>query len=238
MKFKISKEVFEKFPEAVIGIIVAERANNSGENVEINEILQNSENEVREKFSAEQITKIPEIVAWRNAYSAFGAKPSDYRSSIEALLRRLLNGKNLPRINKIVDLYNYISIKYLVPAGGEDLDKIDGDILLTFADGSENFIALGEGEITHPKKGEVIYTDNKEVLCRRWNWRESEKTKFTETTKNAFLCVEALPPTNREKIQNILNELASLVEKYCNTKTKIFILSKENPAEEIFTRQK
>src|SRR3989344_2939818 len=78
------------------------------------------------------------------------------------------------------NIYNYISIKHVIPVGGDDLDKIDGDLELTFAKGNEKFVQLNSSEIDHPKKEEVIYKDDKEVTCRRWNWRECDKSKMTE----------------------------------------------------------
>ena len=56
---------------------------------------------------------------------------------------RIIAGKEIPRINTLVDLYNYFSIRNIIPIGGEDLDQLCGDVKLTLANGSESFRAIG-----------------------------------------------------------------------------------------------
>ena len=114
----------------------------------------------------------------------------------------------------------------MVPAGGDDIDHVDGDIILTIADGSESFRPLGSEESESPKEGEVIYKDDKEVLCRRWNWRECDKSKMTEDTKDITLVIEGLPPVTKEEIETITKELSELIQKYCEGELKTFILDK------------
>lgn len=228
MKFSIANSVFEKFPELQIGVLIVNGFNNKGDNPEIAEMLKNETNRIRTNFTLENLQENPVISAWREAYRSFGAKPKKYKCSVENLYRMILEGIDLRHINKVVDLYNYISLKYLCPVGGDDIDKVDGDVSLTIAKGNENFIRLNSDEIDHPKEGEVIYLDDKEVLCRRWNWRECDKSKMTEETKNAILVIEGLPPMAEEELQDALGELSELVNKYCGGTTKTHILNKEN----------
>ncbi len=228
MKFKISQEIFEKFPGLNIGIVLAKRIENIEENEEVMVMIQNKEKYIRDNFSTETLSQIPKIESWRKAYSSFGAKPKKYKCSVENLYRMILNGTQLKHINKIVDIYNYISIKHIVPVGGDDIDKVEGDITLKFAEGNEKFIELNSQEIKNPKPGEVIYVDEEEVLCRRWNWRECDKSKMDENTKNLTLVVEGLPPVTREEIQKIIQELCGLVQKFCNGEVITKILSKND----------
>ena len=119
-------------------------------------------------------------MAWRAAFSGFGAKPSRYPSSAEALVGRVLKGQPLPRVNVLVDLYNAVSVRHVVPLGGEDADRLEGALHLTVADGSETF----DDELVAP--GEVVWRDDRGVTCRRWNWRQGRRTRLTEDTTNAF----------------------------------------------------
>ncbi len=145
----------------------------------------------------------------------------------------ILDEIELRHINKVVDIYNYISIKYIVPVGGDDTDKIEGSITLKFAQGNEPFVELNSEETKNPREGEVVYVDDKEVLCRRWNWRECDKSKMTENTKNVALVVEGLPPVTKEEIEIITKELSELIQKYCGGEIKTFILNSSNPETEI-----
>jgi lysyl-tRNA synthetase class 2 len=188
---------------------------------------------IKSKFNLETLKEIPKINAWREAYNAFGAKPKKYTCSVENLYRMILEGVHLRHINKVVDIYNYISLKHMVPVGGDDIDKVNGNITLRFATGVEPFIRLNSDEVDHPKEGEVIYADDKEVLCRRWNWRECDKSKMTEQTKNITLVVEGLSPVSKEEVQSIVEELGQLVEKFCGGEISKFILNVENKEIEI-----
>lgn len=228
MKFKIDKEIFEKFPGLNMGIVVARGIDNSGKSEEVINLIREKENEIRKHYNSETVSQNEKIAAWRRAYSSFGAKPKKYKSSVEALYRMILAGKELRHINTIVDIYNYISLKYMIPAGGDDLDKVDGGIILTFAQGNESFIELNSQEVKNPKPGEVVYKDDKEVLCRRWNWRECDKTKMTEETQNAALVMEGLPPFAKEDVEQIAKKLAELVQKYCGGSAMHFILDNQN----------
>lgn len=229
MKIKIEKEIFEKYPELYLGIIVAKNINNNGQNDDILNLINEKQIDIKTNHTLDSLGDNPKIDVWRKAYSLFGAKPKKYKSSIENLYKMIIEGIELRHINKVVDIYNYVSLKNTIPVGGDDIDKIDGDITLKIATGDESFTQLNSDEIQNPKPGEVIYADNKEVLCRRWNWRECNKSKMTEETKNVALVVEGLPPTSKDEVEQITSELADLVKKYCGGGTSTYILNSNNP---------
>jgi len=229
MKLSIDQRIFETFEDPQIGVVVVRGADNAGESAEVVELLRSAEEGVRQAFvGIDPITTQPNIAVWRKAYKKFGVDPHEYRSSIEALVRRVLKGGAIPHINKLVDVYNYISLKYLVPVGGEDLDAAKGDMALTFAIGDEQFVRLGGTENEPPLPGEVIYRDELGVLCRRWNWREADRTKLTEGTRDAILVIEALSPIDLATVQQATQELAELVQRHCSAKTTSFIVNKGN----------
>lgn len=175
--------------------------------------------------SVEELTARERIVDWREAYRRFGFKPNQHRSSVEALCRRVVQGKELPQISTLVDVYNTISVKHMVPVGGDDIDRVDGDIILAVADGTESFVMLGEK--TKPiKKGEVIYRDDRDVLCRSWNYRESEKSKITEKTTNLCLVIEGLEHTTWEVLEEALQDMQEMLESHCGGAYKQFFLDK------------
>lgn len=144
------------------------------------------------------ITRLPEdrpqVAFWRDAYRAFGAKPQRTRNSLEALLRRVPDG--LPRINRLTDLYNAVSVLHEVPVGGEDLDRYVGPARLVRAAGSEPFDTTADGQplVEHPEPGEVAWADDAGVTCRRWNWRQCTRTQLTPATTRALFIVDALGP--------------------------------------------
>jgi DNA/RNA-binding domain of Phe-tRNA-synthetase-like protein len=137
-----------------------------------------------------------------------------------------LKGQSLPNINRIVDIYNAISLKYVIPVGGEDLDKLTGDLVLRFAEGDESFVNFQNGEevLSHPDKGEVIWADPSGVTCRRWNWRQCTRTALVEQTRNAYFVLDRLAPypvSNLEsaaaELQKSLKEISPQASIECET---------------------
>lgn len=136
----------------------------------------------------------PHVALWRDAYRAFGAKPQRTRNSLEALLRRVPDG--LPRVNRLTDLYNAVSVLHEVPVGGEDLDRYVGHAWLVRAAGTEPFETTADGQpvVEHPDPGEVVWADATGVTCRRWNWRQCSRTQLTPGTTRALFIIDALGP--------------------------------------------
>ncbi|MGY3334848.1 DNA/RNA-binding domain of Phe-tRNA-synthetase-like protein [Streptomyces filamentosus] len=157
----------------------------------------------------------PHVAAWRAAYTAFGAKPSRTRNSAEALARRALADGGLPRINRLVDAYNAISVAHLIPVGGEDLNRIEGGMRLVRATGEEDFVTVAGGEETveHPEPGEIVWCDERGVTCRRWNWRQGPRTRIDDDTTDALFLLESLAPMTRGELLAAGEELAEALLK-------------------------
>lgn len=151
--------------------------------------------------------QLPHVAAWRDAYRAFGAKPQRTRNSLEALLRRVAAG--LPRINRLTDIYNAISVQHQIPLGGEDLQRYVGPPRLIRAVGNEPFdtTASGEEVVELPEPGEVVWCDDAGVTCRRWNWRQARRTQLHDSTTTAIFILDALDPLTNEALQAAADDL-------------------------------
>ncbi|MFI0354321.1 B3/4 domain-containing protein [Actinomadura sp. 9N407] len=190
----IDEAVRELRPDAVVLAMTAEG-------------LVNGPSDVAD-WSVKAAAEDAHVEAWREAYRSFGAKPQRTRSSVDALLRR---ADSLPAINKVVDAYNAISVEYVLPVGGEDLDAYVGAARLVRATGDEPFdtVAGGEPAVEHPLVGEVVWRDDAGVTCRRWNWRQCVRTRITESTRNALFLLERLEPYPLERLQEAGDDLAA-----------------------------
>ena len=229
MNLNIADTIFDEYPGLILGIVTAHNIDNSQDKAEITDLLRTAESTLSDKFSDIPIIQHPYIAPWREAYRKFGAKPKNYPSSIENLVRRVLQGATITHINNLVALYNTISLRYILPVGGEDLDKIVGDVLLTRASHDESAVyLLGEQEARPPYPGEIIYKDEVGAICRRWNWKEADRTKLTRDTRNAFLVIETLPPVPRDTVESTIRELAELVEQYCGGTVSMAFLDRDN----------
>jgi DNA/RNA-binding domain of Phe-tRNA-synthetase-like protein len=88
---------------------------------------------------------------------------------------------------------------------------------------------LGEPESRPPKRGEVIYRDRVGALCRRWNWKEADRTKLTEATRDGFLVIEALPPAGRPELAAALEDVAEMIRSHCGGSVRTEILEAAHP---------
>ena len=147
------------------------------------------------------------MAAWRDAYRAFGAKPQRTRNSLEALLRRAETG--LPRVNRLTDAYNAVSVTHQIPLGGEDLARYSGPPRLLRATGDEPFdtVADGVGVFEQPDPGEVVWCDDAGVTCRRWNWRQARRTQLREDTTTALFILDAIDPTTDDALHAAATDL-------------------------------
>jgi DNA/RNA-binding domain of Phe-tRNA-synthetase-like protein len=234
MRLIISEAVFSRFPGAVLGVAVARGIDNSGENVELTAWLREVRAGVRARFEGLPVTEHPNVAVWREAYRLFGGKPKEHRSSIENLVRRVLKGEAIPHINRLVDIYNAVSLETLLPAGAEDLDAMEGDLKLTIASGEEPPVRLlGEPEARPPRAGEVIYRDQAGVVCRRWNGKEADRTKLTERTRHAVAVVEGLPPIAPSAVAAAIEAIALRTRTHCGGTVTTAILDRLRPSVEL-----
>lgn len=226
---RVHPEVFAQFPGYCWGKVICWDLDNRRGLEEATLLLREVEGRVREAPDLADVVGHPKIAAWRQAFGQFGARPSKFQSSIEALVRRARRGDALPPINALVAIYNAVSLRFLVPVGGDDLDLVSGGLHLRVATGEEEFVPLGAEDPDPPEAGEIIYADDAKVLCRRWSWRGGEKSKITPATSNAVLNVHGLPPATPDEIARATETLATLVRQVCGGGSTWYVQDEGRP---------
>ena len=242
MIYRADPQLFQNYPGYVRGLVVVRRAVNIESPIdEVLRMLRVAEQTIRQRTDLEPVAAQPHIAAWREAYRGFGAKPTEYPSSIEALVKRVRRGDDVPYINTLAAIGSSVSLRYLIPVGGHAIDILSpgGELAFGYARGDEEFAPLGgapqSGRLEHPVPGEVIFTYNTStVLCRRWTWRQGEFSKLQRSTTAAVINVDGLPPVTRDEVEIISNDLATLAGLYCGSApTEVKLLSAEQPVVEI-----
>ncbi len=230
-KIIIDQEIFEKFPSFQRGIIIVSQMTNISSNKRIKKLLNKEiEEKMDQNFMENDLVK-----AWDKVHLKFGSNPEQFPPSIKSLLARIAKGGGLSFINSAVALFNYISIKYLLPCGGDDVKRIEGNLRLGLAKGNEMFIPLGTTDKESPEAGEVIYFDDKtlKVMCRRWNWRNGDLTKISEATGKMVINLDGIEPASQSLIEQARDELANLLIEHCQAKLTTDLLNKDKPEIEI-----
>lgn len=213
-KIIIQDELFEIFPDFYRGVIVASDLTNHPSLKRVRKMLKKT----IDQLCNMDLENDERLLAWDKAHRDFGSNPNKYPPSISSLLKRVQKNPALPYINSVVALFNFISLKYCLPCGGDDMKNVEGDFVLGLADGEESFVPLGSDQRESPVKGEVIYFDGKtkNVMCRRWNWRNGDLTKIKESTNNIVINIDCLPPHTPETAIQARDELAQLLKEHCD----------------------
>lgn len=224
-------EIAADFPQFRASVLVArELAVSPARPQGLDEEIARREGECRARWAGRELADIPGIAAWRSAYRAFGIKRNSYRSAVERLVKNVLAGRELARINTFVDAYNAVSLSHVLPLGADDLDRIAGDLAFRYARDGDSFLDMaGEGEggeAAPPKPGEVVYADGEKVLCRRWNWRQDARSLVSGKTRRAVVTLQSNGWGDEKAAAE---DLAGLLARHCGADTQIFHLSADAP---------
>lgn len=228
-RFGYHPDLLAQFPTLTAGVAFAYGIDNESDETVVESLLRAQEDLVKASYASRPISGHPHISSWRAAYSSFGVKPTKHRCAVEALLRHVLKAGEVPHINKLVDICNYVSIKHVLPVAAYDLDHVSGQVEVRFATGDEPFLPLYAKQIEYPKAGEVIYTDAEAALSRRWNWRQCDKAKTTPNSRDVLLTTEGINEIQRGAVEAAIVELVSLVEEHCGGEVSWSVLDRNHP---------
>lgn len=231
--YSIDNKIFEMFPGYCRGVVLVFDIKITDSPAELVSMLRDAEKALHTKVNADDPASHVRINSWREAYRLFGAKPAKFRSSIEAMVRRVLNGNELPAINTVVDIGNILSLRHIITAGAHAIDVVKGDISLKRATGAESFTPFGTDIIEQTEPGEIIFTEKNNCLVRRWSWRQAEHTSIKSSTTAFEMNIDGLPPVTRDETEKICIEAVELIKKFCGGVVGYKILDIDNPKIEL-----
>ena len=164
----------------------------------------------RSRFTTVSIKEMAAIEATRRVYRACGKDPSRYRPAAEALIRRVVQGKELYQIDTLVDLINLASMKYGYSIGGFDADKFVGDTLaLGVGEPGEPYEGIGRGMLNI--EGMPVYRDQKGGVGTPTS--DNERTKIDITTTHVLVLINGYDG-NTETVSANADFVKSLLERY------------------------
>ena len=227
--YRVSPEIFETYPGYSRGVVVFDGVDNRVHGSDLAMLLREAEARVRRAVQG-NVAEHPRISMWRDAYRRFGAKPSEHRSSIEAMVRRVVKPDSLPSINPLVDIGNIVSLRHMLPAGVHPLPLSLKDLDLRRALRGDTFAPADGEPVELPPLGEIVLACGHEVLTRRWTWRQAAGTQTWPETTRVFFNLDGLPPVTSEDVFAAMREVIGLVQEHCRgTIVASEVLTAEHP---------
>jgi len=227
-------DIVESFPNYRVAVVVAEGLAIARERPPaLDRLIRDREDEARARWAGTELSQIPGIAAWRAAYKAFGIKQTRYRSSVERLMKNVLAGRELGRINAFVDLYNAVSLAHVLPLGADDLDQVTPPLAFRHARDGDSFVDMsdlsddGGAEPEAPKPGEIVYADATKILCRRWNWRQDARSLITPATTGAVVTLQS---NGAGDVEAAAADLVDLIGRYAGERCRTTVLGPSHPS--------
>lgn len=209
MKYVVHPEIFRRFPGMRLAVAVASGIDNRTERPRITDRWRQVWMDAARAAAYGNAQSHPRVLPWRKWFRAMGVSGKEFPSSIEALLKRALKGGEPFRINPLVDFYNSVSLRNIVPAGGFDLGELHGPLELRLTKTGDRFIPLDAEVPEEIAPGEVVYTDGQNVLTRHFVWRQARAGLITPSTREVFLVSEVLGEVNGALAESVLTEFRS-----------------------------
>ena len=228
MYFKIDKKILNTDNTIYTAVVYVTGIDNKKENPVISKMLQDEINCVYTELSNRNINELKELNEYRIKFREFGINPSKYPCSVESIIKRIVKKREFPILSSIVNLCNYISIKYLVPVGVHDTDTLVDNLYLRLATIKD--CGVKENNIDDDKLtiGEIIYATGNSVRTRYWLWRQTPIARVTEKSENFIITIDGFE-SNREAIDSASKELVKLIKQHFNTDAISGIVNSKKP---------
>jgi DNA/RNA-binding domain of Phe-tRNA-synthetase-like protein len=224
--FEHAPEIWRDFPELVPGVLFAEGI---AADASVADRVDEYGAVAASRLASASEGELPEVQAWRRAFSRMGLEPTRYRCASEALLRRFRKEGSLPRIHPLVDLCNAVSLAFAIPVAVFDVAEVDEHLEVRRATGDETYLAFS-GETESPEHGEVIFADAAgRVHARRWTNRQSASSAVREPTTAVLIVAEALHNGAHADVERLIATLAQELRTVWSARPETAILSADSP---------
>jgi len=218
MSLKIDSKLKTRFPDLTVLTLHIKGVHVQKRGAELEKFKVEVMRQVRNEYNLVSVKDHPTFRAYRDFFWSIKIDPTKIRPAAEALIRRILAGKTLPSINTLVDAYNLASIKSRIALATFDADRLEGDLLMRFAEEGEQFIGIGMEKTLILKGGEIVVSDE-EKLVAIYPYRDADNTKVTEETENIMMLVCGVPGIPKQDLKNASQVALEYITRFCNGKT-------------------
>src|ERR1700747_3045829 len=208
IEIRIAADLKAKCPKATLGC--AEAAVETGATPPgLDEALRSCEGKIAKLPEPRAVLESSALLATRAGYKALGKDPARYRGSAEALLRRLIAGKGMPRINNVVDVINLVSVESRLPVGLYDLAHVEGAIEFRAGRAGETYKGIGKYDLNLEEL--PLFADAQGPHGSPTS--DSERTMVTEATKHVLAIIVSFGGVS--PLDNAAKRMKELLETFC-----------------------
>src|SRR2546423_10992244 len=207
----IDENLQRKCPRTALGCVTAQ-IQAAASSAELLAELQACEQAILKLAEPRAVLESPMISVTRAGYKALGKDPARYRGSAEALLRRLIAGKGMPRINNVVDVINLVSVESRLPIGLYDLAHVEGAIEFRAGRAGETYKGIGKYDLN--LEGLPVFADAQGPHGSPTS--DSERTMVTNTTTQVLAIIISFGGTGA--LENPVTRMKELLETFCAAK--------------------
>ncbi len=217
MILPLTEELRNRYPglQALVSYIDDVKVAKSGDDLEV--FSQEIFSEVKNKYTLDNLKDAPIFRSYRDFFWRVGIDPTKVRPAAEALIRRILAGKTIPRINNVVDSYNLASIKTEVALAAFNRDELIGDLMMRQSKVGEKFFGISMDHPATLTGSEVVIADS-EKLVAIYPHRDADISKVTNSTKNILLLICGVPGIDITILNNAREHAEKYITKFCGGK--------------------
>lgn len=219
MALSIDSELSIRFPDLAVLLIQIDGVKIQKKDEELENFKREIMAQVRNEYNLDALKDHQTFRAYRDFFWRIGIDPTKIRPAAEALIRRILAGKNIPNINTLVDVYNLASIKSRIALATFDAEKLEGDLIMRFAKEGEEFYGIGMENPLVLKGGEIVICDNEKMIAV-YPYRDADNTKVTEKTKNVTIVVCGVPGISKTTLENASKVTLEYIKRFCMDENK------------------
>lgn len=210
----LSQELKEAYPGLGVRTVQVDGIEVNRESKSLEEYKEEVINKVKSSRDLSELMDDPIYRKYRDFLWRIGIDPTKVRPASEALVRRILQGKSLPKINTAVDAYNMASIISGVPIAALDADKIEGKLEMDFSRPGMEFSGIGMKEPKVLKGRELIIKDSREIVAI-YLYRDADKSKITGNTRRIFLIACGVPGIGMETLDFAISKAEENLNRFC-----------------------
>jgi DNA/RNA-binding domain of Phe-tRNA-synthetase-like protein len=211
---KIEKNLQNRFPGLAAQVIKFSNVKIRRELQELDEYKKQIISEAKKKWQIEKLRDAHEFRAYRDFFWKLNIDPTKNRPAAEALIRRVLRDRPIPKINTWVDAYNIVSITSTIPIASFDVDQLDGELLMRDAKKEEEFLGIGMKEPITMKGGETVIEDGNRLVAI-YPYRDADYSKVKLDTKNVLMLMCGAPGISLEILNDAALEAKKVLPRFC-----------------------